>query len=107
MRQKQIDITYHEERGLTIIRAKRYAKIINSPIFPCLRVLRFVAVPGGSLNHFQEPTRSYLYGSVKELGIAKSTVTLTWVSTLDFVPFSGMLGNISGKLQDLEHRQWI
>jgi hypothetical protein len=32
---------------------------VNGPIFPSFRVLFFVAVPLGSLNHFHEPTRSY------------------------------------------------
>lgn len=70
------------------------------PIFPCLRVRLLVDVPGGNLSHFHEPTRSYLCGSEDELASAKSTVTLTWVSTRDLVPPSGMLGNIIGRLRD-------
>lgn len=61
---------------------------------------RLVDVPGGNLNHFQEPTRSYLRGSEDELASAKSTVTLTCVSTRDFVPPSGILGNIIGRLSE-------
>lgn len=75
-------------------RTRRYI-----PIFPSLRVRFFVAVPAGSLSHFHEPTLSYLNGSPDdELAWARSTVTRTWVSTRDFVPPSGMLGTIIGRL---------
>lgn len=74
-------------------------KQLTSPIFPCFLVRFFVAVPEGNLSHFQEPTRSYLEGSEDELESAKSTVTLTCVSTRDLAPPSGMLGNIIGRLE--------
>jgi hypothetical protein len=70
----------------------------SGSIFPCLRVRLFVAVPVGSLSHFHEPTQLYLLGSEEELASAKSTVTRTCVSTRDFVPPSGILGTIIGRL---------
>ena len=73
----------------------RYGPI--APIFPSFRVRRLVDVFGGSFRHFQLPTRSYLSkGPSAEL--ARSTVILTWVSTRDFAPVSGMLGNTIGRL---------
>lgn len=43
---------YHEEEA--------YLHVL---ILPSLRLRRFVDVPGGNFNHFQEPTRSYARGS--------------------------------------------
>ncbi len=59
-----------------------YASVVvddkkNKPIFPCFLVRFFVAVPEGSLSHFQDPIRSYLEGYDDELESARSTVTLT------------------------------
>jgi hypothetical protein len=66
------------------------------PILPSLRVRFFVAVPAGNLSHFHEPTLSYLNGS--------SDDELEWArSTRDFVPPSGMLGTIIGRL----HQQTV
>jgi len=71
----------------------------RSPILPSFRVRRLVDVFGGSFRHFQLPTRSYLRkGPCDELAWARSTVILTWVSTRDFAPVSGMLGKMIGKL---------
>ena len=69
------------------------------PTLPSFRVLFFVVVPFGSLSHFQLPTLSYLSGSPEELACAKSTVSRIWVSTLDFAPLSGRLGNMMGRLR--------
>jgi len=70
-----------------------------APILPSFRVRRLVDVFGGSFKHFQLPTRSYLRkGPFDELAWARSTVILTWVSTRDLVPVSGILGKTIGRL---------
>ena len=70
-----------------------------TPILPSFLVRRLVDVFGGSFRHFQLPTRSYLRkGPCDELAWARSTVILTWVSTRDFAPVSGMVGKTIGRL---------